>query len=99
MSPSNELRDSLVSADSPWEIGRRMIRSPEASETDETYVSDEANMANEAKMDAEANLVEAKPDAKVNEANEVDNFDTIHSMNRLIIKVTHLVDEPLTDVP
>lgn len=88
MSSSNELRHSLASTDSPWELGRRLIRSPEASEVGETYTADEVHVADEAGMVAEANGT-----------NEVDTLDIHHSLNWLIIEVPHLVDDPLMGIP
>lgn len=88
MSSSNELRDSLASTDSPWKLGRRLIQSPEVSEVGEIYVTDEPSVADEARMDDEANGT-----------NKMYELDTHDFMNRLVIEVPHLIDDPLTDVP
>lgn len=53
MSSFDELRDSFALADSPWELCRKTIRSPDASEASEAHVTDEASMANKVSRENE----------------------------------------------
>lgn len=80
MLPSDELRDSFPLADSPWELGRRIIRSPEANKV---------NSADEG-----VEVVEASMTTKMNEVNE-ENEATAQpaSPGWLIVEVPHLIDE------
>lgn len=66
MASSDELQDSFALADSPWELGRKVIRLPVASEANEASMADEVCGVNEAREASEASMAD-----EVNEANKV----------------------------
>lgn len=82
MASSDELRDSFASVDSPWELGLKIIMSPEASEASAVNEANKTSVVNEANEAGEVNEAIKRP----------------FPLGRLVVEVPNLLDEPLNDI-